>query len=69
MHTVLSGNVEIIKFLFGDVDEEGNKKMGKICSMSGKMKEQSCDGRKVVAYMLDNASLSSLRLEVFYLLY
>lgn len=30
MHSVLNGNIEIIKFLFGDIDEERNKKIGNI---------------------------------------
>lgn len=36
MHAVLNGNVVIIKNLFGDVDEERNRKTGKIQSMMEK---------------------------------
>lgn len=35
---VLNGNVVIIKFLFRDIDKEKNKKMSKISSVNGKMK-------------------------------
>lgn len=49
MQAVLSGNIEIIKFLLGDVDEERNKKVGKIYSMNRKSKpEQSLMVAKAV---------------------
>lgn len=38
MHSMLNGNVVIIQFSFRDIDEKKNKKMGKISSVNGKMK-------------------------------
>lgn len=42
MHAELNGNVEVITILFGEVGEERNRKVGKICSVMEKWRaEQS----------------------------
>lgn len=51
MHAVLNGNVEIIKFLFGDIDER-NKKIAKIYSMNEKMKTRTVSGSRRILYSL-----------------